>query len=113
MAFLATIPCPAFNTKFNVEFFNKSLTIEEPSYNIVPDKNQIAIRVLFDLLDVRTILYCWKALLLDYKLVLISGQYSLQFYVATALLQLMFPLAWPWLFLQPTNHKRIDLVEAP
>ena len=32
LAFLATIPCPTFNTKFNIEFFNKTLIIEEPSY---------------------------------------------------------------------------------
>ena len=77
IAFLATIPCPTFNTQFKVQFFNKTLTIEEPSYNMIPSKNQIALRVLFDSLDVKTILFCWKAILLDYKLILISGQASL------------------------------------
>ena len=77
LAFLASIPCPTFNTVYHIEFFGKTLTINEPNYNEIPDKNQLALRVLFDMLDVRTILYCWKAILFDYTLVLVSSQYSL------------------------------------
>ena len=70
----------------------------EPNYNEIPDKNQIAIRVLFEMLDVRTIIYCWKAILFDQTLVLISSQYSLQFYIAQALLQLVFPLTFQYAY---------------
>ena len=69
-----------------MEFLGQTLTINEPNFDEIPDKNQLAIRVLFDMLDVRTIMFCWKALLFDYTLVLISSQYSLQFYIAQALL---------------------------
>lgn len=86
LAFLASIPCPSFNTRYHIEFFGKTLTFFEPNYDEVPDKNKLAIRMLFDMLDVRTIIYCWKALLFDHTLVLISSQYSLQFYIAQALL---------------------------
>lgn len=86
LAFLMSIPCPTFNTRFYIEFFDKTLTLTEPRYDEIPDKNQLAIRVLFEMLDVRTILYCWKAILFDKTLVLISSQYSLQFYIAQALL---------------------------
>jgi len=48
------------------------------------------------MLDVRTIFYCWKAILFDKTLVLISSQYSLQFYIAQALLQLVFPLTFQY-----------------
>ena len=68
-----SIPCPTFNTRYHIEFFGKTLTVSEPNYDEIPDKNQLAIRVLFDMLDVRTIMYCWKAILFDQTLVLISS----------------------------------------
>ena len=94
IAFLATMPCPDFNTRFNIEFLGKTLIIEERPFHSVPDKNKIALTVLFEILDVKTIIYCWKALLFDTSLILISSSYSLQFYVAEALKQLLFPLTW-------------------
>jgi hypothetical protein len=29
IAFLKTIPCPSFNTKYNIEFFSRTLIMEE------------------------------------------------------------------------------------
>ena len=77
LAFLISIPCPTFNTRYHVEFFDKTLTLTEPNFDEIPDKNQLAIRVLFEMLDVRTIMYCWKSILFDKTLVLISSQFSL------------------------------------
>lgn len=94
MAFLKTIPCPSFNTLYNISFLNKTLIVEKGPFHLIPESNQIAIKVLFEILDIHSILFCWKALLFDYSLVLISSQYSLQFNVAEALKQLMFPLTW-------------------
>jgi len=94
LAFLKTIPCPSFNTIYNIKFFNMPLQIVERPFNEIPNKNKRAIEILFDILDVNTILYCWKALLFDKTLVLISSQKSLQFYVAEGLKQLLFPLTW-------------------
>jgi hypothetical protein len=85
LAFLKTIPCPSFNTKYNIEFHDKTLIIEEGRFNQIPDNNQIAIKLLFKILDIKSIFFCWKALLFDYSLVLISSQYSLQFNIAEAL----------------------------
>lgn len=65
------------------------------------------------MLDVRTILYCWKAILFDQTLVLISSQYSLQFYVAQALLQLVFPLTFQYAYVQPASSARIGMVQSP
>ena len=39
LAFLASIPCPTFNTRYHIEFFNKTLTVAEPNYDEIPDKN--------------------------------------------------------------------------
>ena len=85
IAFLATIPCPDFNTVFKIEFLGKELILKEKPFHDIPDKNQIALRVMFEILDVKTIMYCWKALLFDYSLILISSSTSLQFYIAEAL----------------------------
>ncbi len=94
LAFLISIPCPTFNTRYHIEFFGKTLQLKEPNYDEIPDKNELSIRLMFDMLDVKTIMYCWKAILFDHTLVLISSQYSLQFYIAQALLQLVFPLTF-------------------
>ena len=40
---------------------------------------------MLKVMDVKAIIFCWKALLFDYTLVLISSQYSLQFNIAEAL----------------------------
>jgi hypothetical protein len=85
LAYLKTVPCPSFNTKLNITFYNKVLTINEKEFEKIPCKNSIAIETLFEILDVRSILYMWKAMLFDYSLILISTQTSLQFYVAEAL----------------------------
>ena len=77
IAFLKTVPPPCFDMRYNIEFFTKTLIIDELPFHNIPNKNQIAIKVLFDILDIRSILYCWKALLFDCSLVLISSQNSL------------------------------------
>ena len=39
LAFLMSIPCPTFNTRFYIEFFDKTLTLAEPNFDEIPDKN--------------------------------------------------------------------------
>jgi hypothetical protein len=94
IAFLKTIPCPTFNSRLQVEFYNKTVIIDEQHYINIPHRNIIAIETLFDVLDIRSIMYMWKAMIFDKTLVLVSTQTSLQFYVAEALKQLIFPLTW-------------------
>ena len=72
IAFIRTVPAPSFNTHYRIEFMDKTLLIDEGRFDELPNKSHIAIKVLFDILDVRSIIYCWKALLFDHSLVLIS-----------------------------------------
>lgn len=113
IAWLKTIPCPTFNTRYNLQFFSKTLVINEKPFNTIPMTNQIALKLLLKLLDIKSIIFCWKALLFDYTLVLISSQFSLQFNIAEALKQLMFPLVWQYNQVQPANKTTIDLIESP
>ena len=39
IAFLKTIPCPTFNQKYNIEFFNKTLIVDEGALDEIPDHN--------------------------------------------------------------------------
>lgn len=39
IAWLKTIPCPTFNTTFKIEFFNKTLVINEGPFYMIPDSN--------------------------------------------------------------------------
>ena len=68
---------------------------------------------MFEILDVRSILYMWKAMIFDCSLILISSQYSLQFYVAEALKQLIFPLVWSFSYIQPANPSLLGYAESP
>jgi hypothetical protein len=69
--------------------------------------------MLFEILDVRSILYMWKALLFDCSVILISTQNSLQFYVAEALKQLLFPLTWQHSYIQPAGFNLAAYAESP
>ena len=110
IAFLKTIPCPTFNSRLQVEFYNKTVIIDEQHYINIPHRNIIAIETLFDVLDIRSIMYMWKAMIFDHSLILISTQYSLQFFVADALKQLIFPLVWCGSYIQP-GSKSWDMLE--
>ena len=33
IAFIASLPCPSFNTQFEIEFLNRKITINEPMYD--------------------------------------------------------------------------------
>ena len=65
LAFLRTIPAPPFNSIYNIYCFNQVITIKEQGFDQIPNKNSYPIKILFDVLDVRSIFYCWKALLFD------------------------------------------------
>jgi len=66
---------------------------------------------LFEVLDVQTILTCWKALLFDHSLAVISCQPSVQFYVIDALKQLLFPFTWRSQYIQPAGTKLAELAQ--
>lgn len=65
LAFLKTIPSPSFNTIYNLQFLNQTIVIKENAFDQIPNKSSQAIKVLLDVLDVRSIFFCWKALLFD------------------------------------------------
>lgn len=113
LAYLRTIPCPTFNTAANVEFYKKTILLDEQQYFSIPNRNTIAISTLFEILDVRSIIYMWKAMIFDCSLILISLQKSLQFYVAEALKQLIFPLTWSFSYIQPAGPSLIGYAESP
>jgi hypothetical protein len=89
----------------------KTLVINEGQFHELPNKNFKAIKVLFEVLDVQTILTCWKALLLDHSLAVISCQPSVQFYVIDGLKQLLFPFTWRQQYIQPAGTKLAELAQ--
>lgn len=72
IAYLKTIPSPSFNMRHQIGFYKKMVIIDERQYFEIPNRNKIAIETLFDILDVKTILYLWKAMLFDCTVILIS-----------------------------------------
>ena len=77
LAFLKTLPCPGYNTLMEIAFYKSRFKIDEKKYDLVPHRNSIAIQMLFQTVDVKSILYMWKALLFDCSIILISSQQSL------------------------------------
>jgi hypothetical protein len=73
LAFLRTIPSPSFNSIFNIHMMNQTFVFKENPFDQIPNKSSKAIKILLDVLDVRSIFYCWKALLFDRTLVLVSS----------------------------------------
>mmetsp|Transcript_7350 Transcript_7350/g.6583 ORF Transcript_7350/g.6583 Transcript_7350/m.6583 type:complete len:92 (-) Transcript_7350:99-374(-) len=73
LAFLKTLPSPTFNTIYNLHFLNQTIVIKENAFDQIPHKSTQAIKILMDVLDVRSIFFCWKALLFDKSLVLLSS----------------------------------------
>lgn len=71
IAFLKTIPAPIFNSVYNLQFLGQTLTIRETAFDSIPNKNSLPIKILFDCLDLRSIFYCWKALLFDKTVLLL------------------------------------------
>ncbi|CDW84178.1 UNKNOWN [Stylonychia lemnae] len=112
LAFLKTIPAPSFNSTYNLFCLNQVFQIKETGLDQIPNKNQLPIKILFEVLDVKSIIYCWKALLFDKSLVIVSSQYSLSFYVAEALKQLMFPMTWQNTYIQPGNENLAGYCEG-
>ena len=72
VAYLKTLPCPVINCRILIEFHQKTLILDEGPLFTIPHRNSIAIETLFEILDVRTILYMWKAIIFDHSLILIS-----------------------------------------
>ena len=33
IAFIASLPCPSFNTQFEIEFLDRKITVNEPMYD--------------------------------------------------------------------------------
>jgi len=83
LAFLKTVPPPPFNSLFRIEWPSASqvhtrqlqvISLREGPFNQVPHKSELPIKALFECLDIQNILTCWKALLFDRTLVLVSTQ---------------------------------------
>lgn len=58
--------------RMNISFYTKKVRIEEQEFKNIPHRGSLAIQLLFNLVDVRSILYMWKAMLFDCHVILIS-----------------------------------------
>ena len=114
IAFVFTMPVPPYHTELTVQLSDDAqLVFTESRANELPHKNVRPVKVLFERLDVSSVLHCWKALLLDRKLILLSSQNSLLFYVAEALRELLFPLRWPHSYVLPVPENLLDVLDSP
>ena len=104
IAYLRTIPAPTFNSQITIKFMDNYINLRENRFNMLPHKNNDAIRVLIDCLDFRTILLCWKALIFEKTLVVLSYETSLLFNIVEGLKQLIFPFTVDFHQILPANE---------
>ena len=111
VSFLKTLPTPPFNSIINIEWpiadkggqGTKKIVLKENPFDQLPHKSELPIKALFECLDIQSILTCWKALLFDRSLILVSTQSQLLFLIADALKQLIFPFTWQNSYIVPGN----------
>uniref|UniRef100_M4BZ44 UDENN domain-containing protein n=1 Tax=Hyaloperonospora arabidopsidis (strain Emoy2) TaxID=559515 RepID=M4BZ44_HYAAE len=72
-----------------------------------------SVRLLFDTLDVSTVLLVFTAALLENRILLVSSYLSVLMKVAESLRALMHPLSWPHVYLPVLPRRMLQYLECP
>ncbi|CAI5740914.1 unnamed protein product [Peronospora destructor] len=72
-----------------------------------------SVRLLFDTLDVSTVLLMFTAALLENRILLVSSYFSVLMKVAESLRALMHPLFWPHVYLPVLPRRMLQYLECP
>ncbi|KAI9989698.1 hypothetical protein PInf_019983 [Phytophthora infestans] len=72
-----------------------------------------SVRLLFDTLDISTVLLVFTAALLENRILLVSSYLSVLMKVAESLRALMHPLSWPHVYLPVLPRRMLQYLECP
>ena len=110
--FLTDIIMPPSNSKIILNFHFSSVEFNFPSLTEIPN-NEEYIRLLFDCLEISTIIKLWCSLLCEKHIIFLANQGYLLFAVTQGLLSLMFPFSWLHTYIPSLPVNQIDYLDSP
>ena len=110
--FLTNIILPPNKTKIVLNFHFSSVEFETASLNEIPN-NEEYIRLLFDCLEITTIIKLWCSILSEKHIIFLSNQGYLLFAITQGLLSLMFPFCWLHTYIPVLPNSQIDYLDSP
>ena len=110
--FLTDIILPPNNSKLILNFHFSSVEFFIPSLKEIPN-NEEYIKLLFDCLEISTIIKLWCSLLSERHIIFLANQGYLLFAVTQGLLSLMFPFCWLHTYIPVLPINQIDYLDSP
>ena len=110
--FLTDIILPPNNSKMVLNFHYSSVELYFQSLNEIPN-NEEYIKLLFDCLEISTIVKLWCSLLSEKHTIFLANQGYLLFAVTQGLLSLMFPFCWLHTYIPVLPANQIDYLDSP
>ena len=112
MIFLKDIIFPPNNSKIIINFHFSSVEFNFPSLTEIPN-NEEYIKLLFDCLEISTIIKLWCSLLSEKHIIFLANQGYLLFAITQGLLSLMFPFSWLHTYIPVLPINQIDYLDSP
>ena len=110
--FLTDIILPPSNSKMILNFHFSSIEFNFPSLTEIPN-NEEYIQLLFDCLEISTIIKLWCSLLSEKHIIFLANQGYLLFAITQGLLSLMFPFSWLHTYIPILPFSQIDYLDSP
>ena len=110
--FLTDIILPPNNSKIILNFHFSSVEFNFPSLTEIPN-NEEYIQLLFDCLEISTIIKLWCSLLSEKHIIFLANQGYLLFAITQGLLSLMFPFSWLHTYIPVLPSNQIDYLDSP
>ena len=110
--FLSDIILPPSNSKIILNFHFSSVEFNFPSLTEIPN-NEEYIQLLFDCLEISTIIKLWCSLLSEKHIIFLANQGYLLFAITQGLLSLMFPFSWLHTYIPVLPLNQIDYLDSP
>ena len=110
--FLTDIILPPNNSKIILNFHFSSVEFNFPSLSEIPN-NEEYMQLLFDCLEISTIIKLWCSLLSEKHIIFLANQGYLLFAITQGLLSLMFPFSWLHTYIPILPLNQIDYLDSP
>ena len=110
--FLTDIILPPNNSKMILKFHFSSVEFNFPSLTEIPN-NEEYIKLLFDCLEISTIIKLWCSLLSEKHVIFLANQGYLLFAITQGLLSLLFPFCWLHTYIPVLPVYQIDYLDSP
>ena len=110
--FLTDIILPPNNSKIILNFHFSSVELIFPSRLKIPN-NEEYIQLLFDCLEISTIIKLWCSILSEKHIIFLANQGYLLFAITQGLLSLIFPFTWLYTYIPILPINLIDYLDSP